>query len=490
MLEEVSKGAWFVPMLLSTSPPLGSAQLELLEARPKLAAEFVAVNSARAGGSPELYSWGGGARWSLLKNVIKQHKRDKAALRAVVLRDTMLYVDDARSAADIYRFLGFPDLFDEPEIWLRRGDGVYRLQRQDKWAYVFADGVRAGERARLLIFDRVALDRASLEARVGWDLNRLRPTLALKAFRVERHGPDLLTGKAVLRGGGELEAAAFEREGVMTVAVVAAPEGRDQLLATLDVDRRGEAIKRGILAAADRMVGEELRFDEPKTEEGQQDGLLRRKWEHAYLGGQSSFEFNGDRYTVFTKQGAPNTPQVCIDFIYDTVERWSGRWWTPKAQGRHRTEGFINAEEWIGVIGRRQVSRLVASASEHPDKMEVLAFPASDRVPFDDTAGFYERLRRLGKDTLPGDIISIYGLKTDGRNHWHSFMIYDLDPIYNAPYLLVGQAGKARVQVWHDVMRSGPRRAITHRVRWRDDWLDAQRAAWLKRGESERASTP
>lgn len=40
------------------------------------------------------------------------------------------------------------------------------------------------------------------------------------------------------------------------------------------------------------MVGEALPFDEPKTEEGQQDGNLRPAWRWAYTHGWDSYTFN------------------------------------------------------------------------------------------------------------------------------------------------------------------------------------------------------
>src|SRR5690606_8535078 len=46
-----------------------------------------------------------------------------------------------------------------------------------------------------------------------------------------------------------------------------------------------------------------LPFDEPKTENGQQDGELRRRFETAYFSGQSRYKFNGDSYDVYGAKG-------------------------------------------------------------------------------------------------------------------------------------------------------------------------------------------
>lgn len=487
--------AWFVPMLMPQgTPPLSQAQIDALEGDRKLLAQHQTLWKARGGGPPrKLYSPVGGRRWQKLKPLLRRYKRKKEVLRALLLRGDMLYVEDMRAAADIYRFVGLVNLFGEDTIYLRRGDVIHELHRRDHWTYVHTDGPMKGARARLLLYDRVALDRAALGERVGWDLNRLRPRAALKSFKVTTYDAEVLRGTATTRGNKTLPGAAFylpargesdddgdkvgDDEGRLTLALVIDAEARDATLAEINEDRAGASLKAGILQAGEKMVAEALRFDEPKTEEGQQDGMLRWRWLAAYRAGAHSYTFNGDRYTVFTRQGDPDVPQVCIDFVYDSIDRWSGNWWTPRGQGRHHTEGTINIADYTGRIGRRQVSQLTRMPKEHPDIFQAIDYPLEERIPYKDTEGFYGRLEALSETTLPGDIITIYGKKDDDRNHWHSFMVYDLDPMYHQPYLLIGNAGRARVQVWHDVMRTGPRRAITHRIQLREDWLEQRRPA-------------
>jgi hypothetical protein len=92
------------------------------------------------------------------------------------------------------------------------------------------------------------------------------------------------------------------------------------------LERKARAVS--VLRAAMRaQIDEGLPFDEPKTEEGQQDGILRHQWRFAYLHDREYFKFNDDRYDVFDSQGMPRVPQVCIDFMVDTFERASGNWW-------------------------------------------------------------------------------------------------------------------------------------------------------------------
>ena len=477
-IEMTARLAWFVPVLFDGTPPLGSEQVKLLDANKRLAREFSDIWSTEGGGTPKPYAWTGGMRWRKIDPLIKKYSKHKWKLRTLLLRDGgVLYVEDARAASDIYRFVSVSDLFDDEVVWHRRGDAIHKLTRLNRRTYAFAEGPRAGQRVRLLIFDRLAPTRQEVEGRLGWDLLRLRPELALKAFQVRRQSHDLLRGRAVTRTGLQIDAAAFELDGALTLALIIPSDKRRETLAQFNRDRAGSAIKKGIIKAAEDMVAEELRFDEPLTEEGQQDGHLRPTWQDAYNRGLHSYRYNGDRYTVFTKAGRPNVPQVCVDFVYDTVERWSGKWWAPKGEPRTRREGFVDVDTWVSKVERRKVSQLVEMAAEHPDRLDLVLWSSRDQIPYSSEAAFYARLEKLGDSTLPADIFTIHGLKLDGRNHWHSFLIYDLDPIYNTPWLVIGNTGHARIQPWHAVMRTGPKRAITARIRWREDWLEAQRSS-------------
>ena len=62
----------------------------------------------------------------------------------------------------------------------------------------------------------------------------------------------------------------------------------------------------------EQQIEEGLPFDEPKTEDGQQDGKLRAEWRRAYLRGDVEYQFNEDTYWVFNREGRPHVPQVCV----------------------------------------------------------------------------------------------------------------------------------------------------------------------------------
>jgi hypothetical protein len=69
-------------------------------------------------------------------------------------------------------------------------------------------------------------------------------------------------------------------------------------------------------------------------------------------------------------------------------------------------------------------------------------------------------------------VVAIFGPRSDGENHWHSFFVYDSDPVTGMPLVLASNAGRPRIRTWEAEMRSAPHRSIKARVRFRLDWLD------------------
>src|SRR6185503_19917480 len=148
-----------------------------------------------------------------------------------------------------------------------------------------------------------------------------------------------------------------------------------------------------LLSVVKEQVDEALPFDEPKTEDGQQDGKLRPEWRSAYLRGSSSFEFNGDRYSVFDASGRPRPPQVCIDFVLDTFERASGTWWQPAHLGRERILGRLRFDQST-IENRRCVERFIEFARANPAEFEVYDLPPEERVPLRNRQQFFSQLYR------------------------------------------------------------------------------------------------
>jgi hypothetical protein len=452
--------AHITPVLFFETPPLSPAQIELLDGDPKARKLAKAVWDAP---SPK-------RRWLKIKSLVRVHRRHKALLRALLLRGGFVFYEDPWLAAKIFQHLTLRKLFDEEDVYIRRGDLIHPLKRTRR-GYVHAQGPHEGNRARLLIFDQVSANRDELLERRAWDLRHLRRWLGLKRLEVTSSSPDLLDVVAHPWEGDPVEGQVFlDENGAQVIALRVAESERQGLMASWARDRKELAYMQGVLRAGEEMVAERLRFDEPRREEGQQDGMLRIMWGHAYRRGYNSYSFNGVRYPVFTRKGRPNVPQVCIDFVFDSAERWSGAWWSPKGEPRERSEGFLDFKTLLG--NERQVRRLVSYAKVNSDKFEVLSYGDGERVPYRMRGAFHERLQGWSKDVMPGDIVAIFGLRGDGRNHWHAFYVYDTDPLYNIPYLLIGNAGYAKISSWHDTMRSGPRRSIVNRIRMRPRWLE------------------
>jgi hypothetical protein len=239
--------------------------------------------------------------------------------------------------------------------------------------------------------------------------------------------------------------------------------------------RRVLEVKR---AAIHRQVDEVLPFDEPRTETGQQDGNLRPAWVWAYKHGWLTYEFNEDKYDVFDRQGRPLPPQVCIDFIVDTLERASGTWWASRDQAsprnplaRRRVRGKLDFRQ-LGLGNRRSVDSFVDFAWEHPQWFDAYDLSATERVPFYRRRRFFDHIYQHRDRYLPGDIVTIHGRRDDDELHYHSFFIYDSDPLSGMPTLLASNAGRPRIRNWEQELRNAPLRSIRSRVRPRLSWLE------------------
>ena len=453
----MSRKTRITPVLFLAPPTQSDTQRQYLASHPRAAAERTKIHSAR-----------GTRRWRLIRKVVGKHAADKEHVRNVVLTGDQFYFEETAVARYVFLRLGLSDFFDDETIHLRRGDSIYKLTRRGD-DYVFADGVRQGQAARFVIQDRVGKRWDDVEVNIGWDLDRIRRRGGFRTVRPTGVDETRANGLVTLPSGESLPFAAQLREDEIYVSVLAPKSRWDELMTQMHRGRLDTEVARGITLAGDAMVDEKLRFDEPRTEEGQQDGALRVAWRAAYAAGRETYSFNGDNYKVFLPDGRPNVPQVCVDFILDTVERSTGGWWAPRGQQPHYVRGRVDFSDLI--INRRQVRRLVQFARQHPEMVDLLTVPAAEQTPFATRSMFYASLGRLAPDLQEGDVILIYGLRDDGRNHWHSFQIYETDPMYGFPTSLIGNAGVARIQPWDDIMRSAPARSIHYRIRFRSDWL-------------------
>jgi hypothetical protein len=352
-----------------------------------------------------------------------------------------------------------------------------------KTHYEYEGGELAGERVKLLLFDRVAVTKEALGAPLHRDIAAARRALGFEEMHVLHLSDRALS--ATLRyapaPGGVPDAAppletkaVFSTDGAkLSLECELAAPGEEQAVAIArDYALRKEHVLDRLRAVMEEMVKEGLPFDEPKTEVGQQDGKLRQHWVWAYRYGASQFDFNEDKYRVFDGSGRPRVPQVCIDFITDTFERAGGSWYRGRGEPRERSPGRIDFRS-LGIDNERSVESFVEFAKMHPEWFEVLELADAERVPYARRADFFAHLAEHREQYRPGDVVAIYGLRDDGKMHYHSFFVYSSDPVTGAPSLVAANAGRPRIRPWESEMLTAPQRSIRARIRPKLEWLES-----------------
>jgi hypothetical protein len=402
--------------------------------------------------------------------VVGKVRKDPALARAVFLRDGYLYTENPELAA-LLGSLTLSLLFRDQELRIVRGSEELFARRLQDGDYEYTSGDERGRRAKLYLFDRIssAVDRLGAAAHV--DLRELSRELGFDELSIRRATAEYLAVDAVygdVRVPTLLQLAA----GKASLACEAPGAHREQVLAHRAQAARATLAQARLVSVVKEQVEEGLPFDEPKTEDGQQDGKLRPEWRAAYLNGSASFEFNGDRYAVFDETGRPRPPQVCIDFVLDTFERAGGTWWKPRGEPRERARGRLTFDD-TGMANRRSVERFVEFARAHAEAFDVYDPPAEERVPLRNRAQFFATLYRARAQFRRGDIVAILGPRDDEKLHYHSFIIVAADPLSGMPTELAANAGRPRIRSWEGEMSNAPRRSIFSRVRPRQPWLES-----------------
>jgi len=396
---------------------------------------------------------------------------DKPELaRAVFLRQGYLYVDTPELAL-VTSVLTLGVLFRDPEIRILRGAEMLRAQRLKDGDYEYSDGEDRGRRARIFLFDRVFSAGADPGPPLHVDLRDSAASLGFDELAEPQLVGEVLTAKAMY--AGIAVPTAFSIEGARARLLCEAPLGdTNRVLGRRAQAARASQIHAKLLSVIKEQVEEGLPFDEPKTEEGQQDGKLRPEWRQAYLRGSSKFEFNGDRYSVFDGGGRPKPPQVCIDFILDTFERAGGSWWQSRGQLRERSAGSFRFDDGA-LENRRSVESFLAYARAHPEMFYVYEPTPLERVPFRQRSQFFSMLHASRDQFRRGDIVAILGPRDDGKLHYHSFFIVESDPLSGMPTAVAANAGRPRIRSWEGEMSNAPKRTIISRLRPQPPWLES-----------------
>ncbi len=405
------------------------------------------------------------------ERVLAKVKKSPELAREVFLTEGYLYTELPELAALYVNYLALGLLFREPELRLARGADVWSLKRHDT-DYEYADGPQRGERARILLFDRVFVAGSELGPALHLDLRPAAAQSLSDEIKLERITD---TGAvAALRFGKDWLPAALTRSGSALHLNCQRPPLalREVTLQARALAKRRAHVTEVLARVVRNEVDEGLPFDEPKTEEGQQDGQLRPAWRRAYLDGRDRYTFNDDTYWVFDARGRPHVPQVCIDFVTDTLERASGARFRARGEPREFVRGALDFDAF-GLDNRRSVETFVSFARAHPEWFEFSQTTPEERVPFRDRAGFFRDIYAHRDEYRPFDIVTVFGLRSDGKLHHHSFFVFDRDPVTGMPIAVVANAGRPRVRSWENELQNAPQRAVLAHIRPKLSWLEA-----------------
>jgi len=405
------------------------------------------------------------------ERVLAQVKKSPELAREVFLTEGYLYSERPELAVLYVNYLALGLLFREPELRLARGADVWSLKRHDG-DYEYVEGPQRGERARILLFDRVFVVGKEPGPALHFDLRTVAAQSLSDEIVLERITQTGVV--ASLRFGKDWLPAAFKRAGsaLQLDCQRVPPALREAVARARALAKRRAHVTEVLARVVKNELDEGLPFDEPKTEEGQQDGQLRPAWRRAYLDGREQYTFNDDSYWVFDARGRPHVPQVCIDFVTDTLERASGARFRPRGEPREFIRGALDFDTF-GLDNRRSVETFIGFARAHPEWFEFTETPLAERVPFRERTAFFRDIYAHRDEYRPFDIVTVFGLRSDGKLHHHSFFVADRDPLTGMPIAVVANAGRPRIRSWENELQNAPQRAILAHIRPKLPWLES-----------------
>jgi hypothetical protein len=266
---------------------------------------------------------------------------------------------------------------------------------------------------------------------------------------------------------------------------ILASEASDALQAQNRLNQRRQRVVQALRQAILAEIDDRLPFDEPLHEVGQQDGRLRSSWQSAYLRHRTWFKFNDERYYVYDGNGHPRVPQVCVDFLTDSFERASGTWWRDLGSEPGRNIGLLDFSQED--LKLRRVPDFVQFAVDHPQWFEVYTTAERERIEMGYKPRFFDYLAASAHLYQPGDIVVIRGFTPQDSEemHYHSFFVYETDPVTSVPIAIAGNAAWPSLRTWEVEARRTPLRTVWHRIRPKLEWLE--RIIAPSRGLSEAA---
>lgn len=406
--------------------------------------------------------------WTVLSQLLPHFAAHPTQGRATLLREGYLYSEDPKLAYALVNLVGPEHLFTQHRIWVQRGARVMNAEREKSGRYRYVSGRYYGQFVRLLHLDRIGPGERPSEPALHRDFRSLRYALGFERARVRhiteqrlvvdlRYGSQLWIPTQLGSSGPRLE---LETE-------LIAPEQQERVRRLRKAALSRQASVQALRAAILKQVEEGLPFDEPRTEVGQQDGILRRSWRRVYAQGRSSYDVNLQSYPVFDELGRPLVPQVCVDFILDSFERASGRWFLPRGQAPGQSPGQLDFAQLMPRFELRRAHRFVELARSQSDWFQVLDIPPSERIALGHKRRFFADLAERADDFQSGDVVFIRG-KTPWDNrkeHTHAFFVFETDPLTGVPIAIVGNASRPEIWSWGSEARRTPLRSVRHRLR-------------------------
>jgi hypothetical protein len=425
------------------------------------------VSSLDAAAQAEVARFSKEAPGLRVARLIGRHKRDKALLRAIFLREGYVLADRPEDAYELEAHLKLTDLFDEPKLVLERGEATFELElvtgREPR--YVIASGPNKGETAVVMFGDRVRAASEPASVALHRDVVALSQRDGLDRLEIVRRTESALLVRARY-GSSWVREVLSSRGAALSVECIAEPAPARAAVSAFRADtawrRRAHAAMREAISA---LVDDSLPFDRPRSETGpDKDGSLRPSWSTAYLSGRTAFEVDGEMYPVYREDGRAWPPSVCVDFVLDSYERASGSWYAPLGKHPGRSKGRLDLSSF-GIENRRGVIGFFQFAESRPDLFTVRKLAGKERIPFADRSAFFAYLRDHGDEIEPGDILAIQGLKRDDRVHQHAILVEVVDPLTGLAAGLADHMKHPRRRSWEGIMAEAPKRSLLYHAR-------------------------
>ncbi|PIN92201.1 hypothetical protein COU55_02430 [Candidatus Pacearchaeota archaeon CG10_big_fil_rev_8_21_14_0_10_31_59] len=450
-----------------------------------------------------------GNEWEALQFTKKLKQIPKGQLRQAVLSDGYFTFSEPKVTNAMFARIGIEDLFDDSLIYIERKDEVVEAVRKGNYYYYNFDG-NEGKKVLLCLEDRVTNNLEDFNqskhlpiysildcTQANRILDVLVPTYNQEDFSSSTFLNKLIKnylnvkimsprGDDVIIPRNKIQNILFIELGYATGDTLEIlydmsnnnwkfTEDRNDFVGIIYDNWKIETFKERLQTATDLLIKEHIKFDEPVIEIGQQDGILRPLWWISYQKDKRTFDFNGITYNVY-KNGKPYPPEVCLRFILDVFERSSGTWFKNTLNGEEpeKTKGYLYFDEDINLWP------LLDIMEQHPEMFDMHSFPKESRVRWiDSQEKFYRNAYKYALDNLGGfevgDVICVYGL-TRGRSerdeyHWHTYMVYETDPVTTFPLRFAEQPKFAIFNQWSTIMARGPRRYVKTIVRMDRDWI-------------------